>query len=102
MAYQTRRDPLLDANIQEAIEKRGRELLGIVLIGIGIMAASMLASFSPEDPSWMSASDAPVNNWMGSIGAAVAAPFNMIIGGASWGIAAGLIVWGLLFALHYG
>jgi DNA segregation ATPase FtsK/SpoIIIE, S-DNA-T family len=102
MAYQTRRDPLLDANIQEAIEKRGRELLGIVLIGIGIMAASMLASFSPEDPSWMSASDAPVNNWMGSIGAAVAAPFNMIIGGASWGIAAGLIVWGLRFALHYG
>jgi S-DNA-T family DNA segregation ATPase FtsK/SpoIIIE len=102
MAYQTRRDPLLDANIQEAIEKRGRELLGILLIGIGIMAAAMLASFSPEDPSWMSATDAPVRNWLGPLGASIAAPTIMIIGLASWGIAAGFFVWGLRFALHHG
>lgn len=102
MAYQTRRDPLLDANIQEAIEKRGRELLGLLLIGFGIMAAVMLGSFSAEDPSWMSASNAPVHNWMGSIGASIAAPIIMIIGTASWGIAAGFIVWGLRYMLHYG
>jgi len=102
MAYQTRRDPLLDATIQEAIEKRGRELLGILMIAVGVMIALMLGSFSAEDPSWMSASDAPVRNWMGPIGAAIAAPVFMIIGKASWGLAAGFIVWGLRFATHYG
>ena len=44
MAYQTRgRDPLLDSNMAEAIEKRGKELLGLVLILFGVMAAMMIA-----------------------------------------------------------
>ena len=45
MAYQTRgRDPLLDTNMAEAIEKRGKELLGL-----GLIAASAL------DPAWLCA-----------------------------------------------
>lgn len=102
MAYQTRREPLVDAAIQEAIEKRGRELLGLVLIALGVMAAAMLATYSPDDPSWMSATDAPVHNWMGHAGAALAAPFIMIIGYGAWAIPAALIVWGGRFVLHYG
>ena len=40
MAYQTRgRDPLLDNHMAETIEKRGKELLGLVLIALGVMAA---------------------------------------------------------------
>ena len=36
MAYQTRqRDPLLDSNMRAALEKRGREGAGIVLILFG-------------------------------------------------------------------
>jgi len=40
MAYQTRdRERLLDVNMQAAIEKRGRELLGIALIALAGVAA---------------------------------------------------------------
>ena len=103
MAYQTRgRDPLLDSNMAEAIEKRGKELIGIGLIVAALAAAAMVFSYNPNDPSWLSATDAPVQNWMGSIGAAIAAPLFMIIGWGSLGIAAALLAWGTRFALHYG
>jgi S-DNA-T family DNA segregation ATPase FtsK/SpoIIIE len=103
MAYQTRgRDPLLDSNMAEAIEKRGKELLGLVLIVLGLMAAAMVVSYSPDDPSWMSATDAPVQNWMGRLGASVAAPLFMIIGWGSWGFAIVLGAWGARLALHRG
>jgi len=102
-SYTTRqRDPLLDSNMQAAIEKRGKELLGIGLIVVGILAGMMLASYSPEDPNWMLASDAPIRNWLGSFGASVAAPLLMIIGWAAWGIPVSFAVWGARFALHSG
>jgi len=45
MAYQTRqREPLLDSNMAEAIEKRGKELLGLGLIVLGVLAAMMIGS----------------------------------------------------------
>ena len=89
MAYQARggRDPLLDSTMAEAIEKRGKELLGLVLMVVAVAAAAMIASYHPDDPSWMSATDAPVQNWMGSTGAAIAAPLFMIVGWGSWGLA---------------
>ncbi|SDG67140.1 DNA translocase FtsK [Sulfitobacter delicatus] len=103
MAYQTRgRDPLLDSNMAEAIEKRGRELLGLALIMLGIMAAMMIGSYTPDDPNWMVSTDAPVQNWMGRIGASIAAPLFMIVGWGSWGIAIVLLLWGGRFALHQG
>ena len=103
MAYQTRgRDPLLDSNMAEAIEKRGKELLGVLLIVTGLMAAMMIGSYTPEDPNWMVSTDAPVQNWMGRFGASLAAPLFMIIGWGSWGLAIVLLVWGARFALHIG
>ena len=67
MAYQARgRDPLLDSNMAEAIEKRGKELLGLVLMCLGAMAVAMIVSYSPDDPSWMSATDAPIENLAGA------------------------------------
>ncbi|WP_417725847.1 DNA translocase FtsK 4TM domain-containing protein [Roseovarius sp.] len=103
MAYQTRgRDPLLDSSMAEALEKRGKELLGLVMIVVAMMAAAMVVSYSPDDPSWMSATDAPVQNWIGRFGASVAAPLFMIIGWGSWGIALVLGAWGARLALHRG
>ena len=56
MAYQARgRDPLLDSNMAEAIEKRGKELLGLTLLALAAMATAMIVSYHPDDPSWMSA-----------------------------------------------
>ena len=103
MAFQARgRDPLLDSTTQAAVEKRGKELFGIALILLGLAAAAMIASYTPDDPSWMSATDAPVQNWMGRAGASIAAPLFMIVGWGSWGLAAVLLVWGGRFALHMG
>ncbi len=103
MAYQTRqREPLLDSSTAEAIEKRGKELLGVVLLVLGVMAAMMVGSYTPDDPNWMLATDAPAQNWLGRMGALLAAPLFMIVGWASWGLAIVLLVWGLRFALHRG
>ncbi|XDA98592.1 DNA translocase FtsK 4TM domain-containing protein [Sulfitobacter sp. LCG007] len=103
MAYQTRgRDPLLDSNMAEAIEKRGKELLGLGLIALGVMACAMIASYTPDDPNWMVSTDAPVQNWMGRTGASIAAPLFMIVGWGAWAIGAVLLAWGVRFAAHVG
>lgn len=102
-SYQARqRDPLLDQTTAAVLERRGRELLGIALIATGVMAAMLLASYSPEDPSWMAASDAPVQNWLGRIGAGIASPLIVIVGHGAWLLPLGFLVWGLRHLLHRG
>lgn len=96
------RDPLFDTNTAATLEKRGRELIGLALIALGLMVAAMIASYTPDDPSWLSATDAPVQNWMGRLGAYIAAPLFMIIGLGAWSLAAVLTVWGARMALHKG
>ncbi|OUS19703.1 cell division protein FtsK [Rhodobacterales bacterium 59_46_T64] len=103
MAYQARgRDPLFDSNMQAAIEKRGKELLGLGLMFVGLLAAAMIYSYSPDDPNFMMATDAPVKNWLGRIGASIAAPLLMIVGLGTWAVALVLLAWGARFALHRG
>ena len=103
MAYHSRsRDPLLDSNMAAAIEKRGKELIGIVLICLGLAAAAMIASYTPDDPNWMVSTDAPVQNWLGRIGASLAAPLFMVVGLGAWALPVVLLAWGLRFAFHYG
>ncbi|MDE4132348.1 DNA translocase FtsK 4TM domain-containing protein [Phaeobacter sp. QD34_3] len=103
MAFQTRsRDPLLDSTMQAAIEKRGKELIGIVLLGLGLMAAAMIGSYTPDDPNWMVSTDAPVQNWLGRMGASIAAPLFMVVGWGGVALAMTLLVWGGRFLLHLG
>ncbi|MCM2562824.1 DNA translocase FtsK 4TM domain-containing protein [Lutimaribacter sp. EGI FJ00015] len=103
MAYQTRgRDPLFDSNMAEAIEKRGKELLGIALMVLAAAAAAMVISYHPDDPSFLSATDQPVQNWLGRFGASIAAPLFMIVGWAAWGLPVVLGAWGLRLVLHRG
>ncbi|WP_438987056.1 DNA translocase FtsK [Marivivens donghaensis] len=102
-SYSTRqRDPLLDSTTQAILEKRGKELLGLGLIALGVIVGLMVGSYSPEDPSWMLATDAPVQNWMGRMGASIAAPLMLVVGKASWWLALIPMVWGLRLTLHYG
>ena len=102
-SYQSRgRDPLLDSTTQAAIEKRGRELFGVLLIVVGVLMVIMLGSYTAEDPSWISATDAPVQNWLGRFGASAAAPMIMVVGVGIWALPAILLAWGLRFASHYG
>ncbi|WP_164660798.1 DNA translocase FtsK [Tropicibacter sp. Alg240-R139] len=96
------RDPLLDSNMQAAIERRGKELAGVVLVLVGLAFAAMLGSYTPEDPNWMVSTDAPIQNWMGRMGAWIAGVLMLIMGMASWGIPIFTVAWGLRLALHQG
>ena len=102
-SYQARaRDPLLDRKTQAAIERRGKELLGLSLLGLGFFVALMLWTYVPEDPSWLSATDAPAQNFFGRFGASLASPLYVIVGLGGWAIALTFAVWGLRFMLHRG
>ncbi len=103
MAYQVRqRDPIFDSNTQAMIERRGKELVGVVLVALGVVVAMIVGSYAPEDPGWLSATDGPVQNWLGQIGAVVASPLSIIVGLGAWALAAVLCVWGLRLILHVG
>ncbi|MFN4173348.1 MAG: DNA translocase FtsK 4TM domain-containing protein, partial [Pseudorhodobacter sp.] len=96
------RDPLLDQDTQAMLERRGRELLGVGLIAAALAFAAMFASYTPDDPGWMVATDAAVNNWMGRFGAAVASTLFIIGGKGVWGIPVILGIWGVRFVAHVG
>ncbi len=103
MAYQARqRDPLFDRDTQAVIERRGTELLGLLLLALGISTALIVGSYSPDDPSWMTATDEPAQNLLGRVGAAIASPLFVIVGYASWAIAPVFIVWGARLVAHLG
>ncbi|SNR35460.1 DNA translocase FtsK [Paracoccus sediminis] len=96
------RDPLFDQSTQAALERRGKELLGAVLVILGIAIAMMLASWSAEDPSFLSATDEPAQNALGSVGAYVASPLMMIAGYGAWVLVLAAFVWGFRFMTHRG
>ena len=103
MAFNTgARDPLFDSDMQAALQKRGRELIGV---GLGLLAglvAVMLGSYSVDDPNWMISTDAPVQNWAGRFGAAIAAYLVFFLGIAAWAFVPLLAVWGGRLMLHKG
>ena len=102
-SYSTRRrDPLLDSTTQAAVERRSKELLGFALFSAGALVAAMIWSYALTDPSWMSATDAPIQNLLGRYGAATAAPLMMILGKGFWVVPIVLIAWGLRFMGHWG
>ena len=103
-SYQIRqqRDPLLDQGVQAMLERRARELLGLVLIVVSAVFGLMLMTYSPDDPGWMVANSGPVNNALGRMGAAAADTLITISGMGAWGIPAVIFVWGIRFATHCG
>lgn len=96
------RDPLFDQNTQAALERRGKELAGAGLIVLGVLIAMMLASWSPDDPGFLSATDESAQNLLGSFGAYLASPLMMIAGYGAWMLVVGAVVWGLRLMLHRG
>jgi S-DNA-T family DNA segregation ATPase FtsK/SpoIIIE len=96
------RDPLLDSNLSALVQRRGRELVGLLLLALAFAFAVMLGSYSPDDPGWMAASDEPVRNSLGRIGASLAAPLMVILGVASWGLVLFCTAWGLRLVLARG
>ena len=102
-SYQARqRDPLFDSATQALLERRGTELLGFVLLILAALFSLLLASYSPQDPSWLSATDEQAANILGRFGAAIASPVIVIVGLGGWAIAAVLATWGIRFVAHIG
>lgn len=102
-SYQARgRDPLLDQNTQAMLEKRGRELLGVVLLLVALALAVMLGSYSPDDPGWMVATDEPARNVLGRFGASVSSTLIILIGRGAWTIPLIFLAWGVRFMIHRG
>ncbi|MEM7439557.1 MAG: DNA translocase FtsK 4TM domain-containing protein [Pseudomonadota bacterium] len=103
MAYQSRtRDPLLEAHMQDAIRKRGSELMGLAAIALAGIFAAMLWSYSPTDSGINSATSGPVQNLLGTAGAAFASRLMLTLGAASWVFPVLLAVWGGRFVIHMG
>ncbi len=88
--------------MQAAIERRGKELLGAGLLVLGLLTALMLVSYSPDDPSWLAATDQPARNILGQFGAAIASPLFVIAGKGAWMIALTFIAWGVRLVTHRG
>jgi S-DNA-T family DNA segregation ATPase FtsK/SpoIIIE len=88
--------------MKEALERRGVELLGLILIVIGISIFLLLWSYSPDDRSFWSISDEPTQNILGVIGASIAAPLILILGWGSFTISLFLVIWGFRFLCHIG
>ena len=102
-SYQVRdRDPLLDSQMRAMIERRGRELAGLVLIGLGVAMALMMGSYTPEDPGWMAATDEAAQNALGRVGASVAAALFILVGHGGWALVVLLLGWGVRCVLHRG
>ncbi|PZX18838.1 DNA translocase FtsK [Palleronia aestuarii] len=102
-SYQSRtRDPLFDSKTQAALERRSKELLGLVLLGIGFAAALMLATYTPDDPSWLNATSRPAQNALGRLGASLASPLFFIVGWGAWGVPVAFAALGMRFVLHQG
>lgn len=96
------REPLLDSRLQEILSQRGKELLGLCLIGMGLLLSLILGSYSPDDPSWWAATDASAQNALGRAGAAIAGPLMFMIGKAAWSLPLALGIWGLRLVIHQG
>ena len=96
------RDPLLDQNTQVMLEKRGKELLGLVLVLVAFAFVLMLGSYSPEDPGWMVATEEPARNILGRFGAALSSTLIIIGGKGMWMLPLILGAWGVRFITHRG
>jgi S-DNA-T family DNA segregation ATPase FtsK/SpoIIIE len=97
-----RRAPLIESDTEEALRRRGTELFGLILLALAALAATMIWTYSPDDPSLFSATDAAPRNALGLIGASIADPMHRALGWAAYGIPLALAVWGLRLVLHAG
>ncbi|MFT3972649.1 MAG: DNA translocase FtsK 4TM domain-containing protein [Amaricoccus sp.] len=96
------RAPLMESDTEAALRRRGSELVGLVLIVLAGLAAALIWSYSPDDPSLFSATDEAPKNALGLVGASLADPLHRALGWGAYGIAAALGVWGLRLVLHTG
>ena len=78
----------MESDTEVALRRRGAELVGLMLVALAALAAAMLWTYSPDDPSLFTATDAAPVNALGLVGASLADPLHRALGWAAYGIAA--------------
>lgn len=68
----------------EVRNSRLNEIIAIALIALALLLFLCLASYHPNDPSWNAAGESGAHNWIGAIGANVAAALFQGIGLAAY------------------
>jgi S-DNA-T family DNA segregation ATPase FtsK/SpoIIIE len=91
---------LLPEDIAAALRKRVREISGLALIGVTLIAAAALASWSVKDPSLSYASGGPVHNLLGKGGAIAADLLMQLFGVAAIALVLPIAFWGWRLCTH--
>ncbi len=82
--------------------RRLREILGFVLFAAGVLLLIAIGGYRASDPSGSLASDDPVANWLGPVGARVADVALQSVGLSSLALAGALLAWGWRIFRHRG
>jgi DNA segregation ATPase FtsK/SpoIIIE, S-DNA-T family len=90
----------LSSQLGAALQRRLREVGGIALICLAMMAALALATWSVQDPSLSHATDAPVHNLLGLPGAIAADLLMQLLGLGSLALLLPIAVWGYRLLGH--
>src|SRR5262249_56564485 len=91
---------LLSDDLGDAVRRRLREVVGVGLIALSVVAVAALATWSVRDPSFSHATSAPVRNLLGLPGAVTADLMMQLIGLASIALIAPIAAWGLRLITH--
>jgi DNA segregation ATPase FtsK/SpoIIIE, S-DNA-T family len=90
----------LSGHLGTVLRRRLRELVGIALITLAMMAALALASWSVQDPSLSHATDTPVHNLLGVPGAIASDLMMQLLGLGSLALLLPIAVWGYRLLGH--
>jgi S-DNA-T family DNA segregation ATPase FtsK/SpoIIIE len=90
----------LSGQLGAILRRRLREVGGIALISLAMMAALALATWSVQDPSLSHATDAPVHNLLGQPGAIVADLLMQLLGLGALALLLPIAVWGYRLLGH--
>jgi S-DNA-T family DNA segregation ATPase FtsK/SpoIIIE len=86
--------------LRAALRRRLHEIIGVALLGVAGVAAVALATWSVQDPSFSHATNAPVRNMLGIVGAASADLMMQILGIATIALLFPLAAWGWRLLTH--
>ena len=86
--------------VRDALRRRLRELGGLALIGLSILLALALTTWSVQDPSLSHATNKAVRNVLGFPGAIVADLLMQVLGVAAVALVLPVAIWGWRLATH--
>ncbi|MEJ0074108.1 MAG: DNA translocase FtsK 4TM domain-containing protein [Alphaproteobacteria bacterium] len=91
---------IVSDDLRAAARRRVSEIVGLALLAVAGIAALALATWSVQDPSFSHATNAPVRNALGIVGAASADLMMQILGIATVALLLPLASWGWRLLTH--